>query len=251
MGSFYKDKVAVLTGGANGMGKEIWRCLLEEGAKVVVCDIEGDTLETVAQEFKGMGDFITVVADVSNQAQIQAMVDKAVEAYGTIDVLFANAGILFFEEFLKMPVESLQNQFDVNAKGVFLTCQAVAKVMAEQNVKGSIMVNASFQSEWCNTKSTAYAASKGAVKQLTKTMAVDLAPYGIRVNCVGPGYIITRLTDVTRTTPGREEKLLAKVSLGRGGSANEIARSMMALASDDFTYMTGAFIPIDGGWSCL
>ncbi len=247
----YEGKVALVTGAANGMGKELFKVLLERGAKVIASDIEEESLKATGEEFKDLGEFIIVQCDVTNEESVNHMVEEGVKAFGKIDSLFSNAGILGFEFFDQMPISIFDRQINVNCRGTFFVCQAVAKVMIEKKTPGAILITGSFQSEWCNTKSVGYAASKGAVKQMAKAMALDLAPYGIRVNCIGPGYTITRLTDVTRSTEGREAALLSKVPLGRGGNADEIARCMASLNSDDFTYMTGAFVPVDGGWSAM
>ncbi|MGN0628799.1 MAG: SDR family NAD(P)-dependent oxidoreductase [Oscillospiraceae bacterium] len=247
----YEGKVALVTGAGNGMGKELFKVLLERGAKVIAGDIEEDSLFKAAEEFKDLGSFITCKCNVANEEEVKAMVNKGIEAFGKIDSVFSNAGVLGFEEFDKMPIEMFDRQININCRGTFYVCQAAARAMIEKGTKGSILITGSFQSEWCNTKSVGYAASKGAVKQMAKAMALDLAPYGIRVNCIGPGYAITRLTDVTRSTEGREAALLAKVPMGRGGDAHEIACAMAALNSDDFSYMTGSFVPVDGGWSAM
>ncbi len=243
----FENKVALVTGGANGIGEAIVRRLVQEGAKVVIADIEGNTAKNLSDTLPESTYPVTV--DVRNKAQVEAMVKAAIEKYGRIDLLFNNAGIMVYETFLEFSEETWDLIHDTNLKGCFLVGQAVAKAMVDKGIEGVIVNTASIASDIVAAPTTAgYASSKGGVLQLTKAMALDLAPYNIRVNCVGPGTTITRLTEKTRSNPERVADFLSKFTIKRFAEPSEIASVALFLASDDASYVSGTIYYADAGW---
>ena len=187
-----KDKVAVVTGGARGIGAAICERFAAEGARVVVADMDplaGD--ETVGRIKAADGKARFVACDVTRREQVSALMDRALEAYGSLDIVVANAGIIHNTPFLELDDATFDRVIAVNLKGVFYTGQEAARRMVERGIKGIVINTASVNAVIVPIGLTAYNASKGGVNQLTKTMAVELARHGIRVNAIGPGSVAT------------------------------------------------------------
>jgi NAD(P)-dependent dehydrogenase (short-subunit alcohol dehydrogenase family) len=243
------NKVAVVTGAARGIGAAIAERFAAEGARVVVADIDpvvGDA--TVARIKATGGEARFVACDVTRRDQVSALMDRALEAYGSLDVVAANAGIIHNTPFLELDDETVDRILAVNVKGVFLTGQEAARRMVERGVKGAIVNTASVNAVIARAGLAAYNASKGAVNQLTKTMAVELAPYGIRVNAIGPGSVSTDLFRAgVMVDPTAMDALRLSTPLGRAADPSEIAGAALFLASDDSAYFTGQTIYPDGG----
>ena len=177
------------------------------------------------------------------------MVDEVLETYGHIDILFSNAGIIKRGSVQSTTEEEWRRVIDINLNGCFWMDQAVAKSMIERGIKGAIVNTSSCTSRTVSKNTGAYAASKAGVSQLTKWLALELAEYGIRVNAVGPGTSMTRITEGTRNDPERNAQFLANIPMGRYGAPEEAASVALFLASDDASYVTGETLVEDGGFT--
>jgi NAD(P)-dependent dehydrogenase (short-subunit alcohol dehydrogenase family) len=246
-----KDKVAVVTGAAGGIGFACAQAFVKEGAKVVLSDV--DTARG-QKEAKALGDAAHFIAcDVGDSGQVKALIDGAVQRFGRIDICVNNAGIIHGAEFLDLSEADFDRVLRVNLKGVFLVGQAAARQMVKQGAPkgrgGYAIVNmSSVNGVLAIPNQAPYVTSKGGVNQLTKVMAMALAPRGIRVNAIGPGTIATELAK--SSVLGNEEarrKVMSRTPLGRLGEVEEIASVAVFLASDDSSYVTGQTIYPDGG----
>lgn len=248
-----KDKVAIITGGGSGMGQTSVMRFLEEGAKVVVADINEKAIAETVKLGKKMSDHVIgVKVDITKEEEVKELVKKTVEAFGTVDVLFNNAGMNHAAILHETTVEDWEMVFNVNVKGMFLTCKHVLPIMMEHR-KGSIINTASPGALVGLRGIAAYCASKGAVPSLTRSIAVDYAPYNIRANFLCPGVILTEMTEkIIQSKPNPDEyrEWYRKARpLGRFGEPVEIANAAVFLASDETTFMTGASIVADGGFT--
>jgi len=244
-----KDKVAIITGGAEGIGKATAIEFVKEGAKVVVADANLELAEKTVEELKRLGgEAIAVKVDVSNPDDVNAMVSKTLERFGRIDILFNNAGISIQKSLLEMTLEDWRRVIDVNLTGVFLCSQAVARVMIQQR-RGVIINMASSLGFVAIPRRAAYCASKAGVIGLTRELAVELAPYGIRVVAIAPGWIATqRVLNLAKRGVINEEAIKMMTPMGRLGTPEEVAKVVVFLASDDASFITGDTILIDGGY---
>jgi 3-oxoacyl-[acyl-carrier protein] reductase len=240
-----QDKVAIITGGANGIGRETALLFAKNGAKLVIADFDetngGRTVEEIRAQ-GGEAEFVKV--DVSNGDDVERMVAVAVERFGRIDVLVNNAGITR-DGFLTKTDKAMWDQvIAINLTGVFQCTQAAVKVMLEQG-SGVVLNAASVVALYGNIGQTNYAATKAGVIGLTKTWAKELGPKGIRVNAVAPGFIVTAMTDKV------PEKVLSamkeKTPLRRLGQPIDIAYAYLFLASDEASFINGAVLSVDGG----
>ncbi len=243
----YENKIALVTGAANGIGLCITRRLVEEGAKVAALDIEKDTLKEV---FEGQEkDIYPIHCDVTSKAMVDKAVARVIRHFGRIDVLFSNAGVIGRKSLFDTTEEDWKAVMDVNINGTFYVNQAVLKVMVDQGIKGAVVNVSSIASQTVSSNTGAYSASKGAVTQFTKYAALEMAPYGIRVNAVGPGTHITRITEGTRFNKERCAKFLSNIPMGRFGEPEEAASAALYLGSDDASYITGTTLIEDGGFT--
>jgi glucose 1-dehydrogenase len=242
-------KTAVVTGAAAGNGRAIALRFAEEGADVVVADVAQAGARDTAAQIEGLGRRALVTeTDVSRPAHVTAMLRQAVDAFGHVDVLVNNAGIESQFTFLELPEDEWDRVLNVNLKGPYLCAQGVARHMVERDIKGSIVNIASINSEVAFRGQAHYVASKGGLRMLTKAMAVELAPYGIRVNAIGPGVIDTAMTARSLGTPAIREWIMANIPLGRVGQPHDVANVALFLASEESSYMTGSIVFVDGGW---
>jgi 3-oxoacyl-[acyl-carrier protein] reductase len=239
------DKVAIVTGSAQGIGLATALRLASEGARVVVSDLGGARVQAaVAQVRAAGGQAMGCVVDVTDRAAIDAMVAEVKAAWGRIDILINNAGITKDARLAKMTSAQFDSVIAVNLKGVFECTQAVAELMVTQG-SGSIVNASSVVGLYGNFGQTNYAATKAGVIGFTKTWARELGPKGVRVNAVCPGFIRTPILD---TVPDAvKQKMIDKVPLGRLGNPEEIASVYAFLASDDASYLNGAVIEVSGG----
>ncbi|MCG6114662.1 MAG: SDR family oxidoreductase [Mesorhizobium sp.] len=244
-------KCAVVTGAASGIGYAIVERFLREGAKVMFCDIDVQKGERAEADLKKLGDARFVKADVSRRLDAHNLVAAAIDAFGDIDILVNNAGIVHGADFLDLKEEDFDRVIGVNLKGSFLVGQAVAHFMVEKVEKGGapgVIVNmSSVNAVFAIPNQVPYSISKGGVSQLTKVMALALAPHGIRVNAIGPGSIMTEMLASVNSDPTARNKILSRTPLGRIGEPSEIASVAAFLASDDASYITGQTIYADGG----
>lgn len=243
----FKDRVVIVTGGASGIGAKTARLFAAEGAKVVIADYS-DQGELLAQGIDSIyEDCIFVKTDVSNEQSVRDMMFVAVGHYGRVDVLFANAGIARDNPATELSLHDWQQTIDVNLTGVFLCNKYAIEQMLKQPTRGIIVNCGSIHSYVGKRGVTAYAAAKGGVKLLTQTLATDYASEGIRINAVCPGYIDTPL--LSAMTPEQKQCLINLHPLGRLGRAEEVAKAVLFLASDDASFINGASLLVDGGYT--
>lgn len=239
-----KDRVAVITGASSGIGEGIARRFADEGAKLALIGNRGDQLAQVAESLRNAGAEVDhSVTDVSNSAQVDAAFQQFVAMFGTVDILVNNAGIWNESRFLDLTEENWNRILAVNLTGQFLCSQRAARIMAARK-RGVIVNMASTNSFIAEPKLAHYNASKGGVAMLTKSMAIDLAPFGIRVNAIAPGTIYTPLISELLDAAGDH---FAGPPMGRWGEASEVAALAAFLASDDASYITGSVHLVDGG----
>jgi sorbose reductase len=244
------DKNALVTGASSGIGKQVALAYAQAGAAVAIAARHHEPLQEVAAEIvAGGGTAVPIACDVTQPELVAGMVNRVDDALGGIDIAVCNAGIIAFDSVLDMPLEDFQRIQNTNVNGVFLTAQAAAKAMISRERAGSIITTASMSGHIVNTPQPVghYCASKAAVIQLTKAMAVELAPHNIRVNSVSPGYIQTELVE---PYVEYQASWKPKIPLGRLGRPEELVGIYLYLASDASSYMTGSDIVIDGGYTC-
>jgi len=240
-----KDKIAIVTGGNRGIGKSVALALAEKGAKIVLVDVTpAGAEETLAAIREKGSDGIALQGNVTEAADVEAVVEKAIEAYGKIDILVNNAGITRDGLLLRMKDEDWDAVLSVNLKGAFLFTRAVAKVMTKARY-GRIINIASVVGQMGNAGQANYCASKAGLIGLTKSNARELARRNVTVNAVAPGFIATAMTDALPEKAKQE--LSAQIPLERLGSADDVAHAVAFLADDDSGYITGQVIAVNGG----
>ena len=245
-----KDKVALITGAASGIGQASALTFAQEGAKVVIVDIQEEASDETVATIRDTGGVATAFhADVTDAQAVQTMIDAAIEAYGRLDILFNNAGIGLRGTILDISEEDFDRVFAINVKGVFLGCKVAIPVMKAQG--GGVILNTASQMGTVGFEGSAvYPASKGAVVQMTRCLALDHAADGIRVNSLCPGPIITpRTRRRMADNPAEEPRLTGNTALGRMGTPQEMANVAAFLCSDEASFVTGATILADGGWT--
>ncbi len=245
-----EGKVAIISGGARGMGAAEAKLFAREGAKVIVCDVlEDEGRQTEAEINEVGGDAVFVKLDVTSQDEWENAVNTAIERFGKLDILVNNAGIIVQSTIEDMTVELWDKVMDVNAKGVFLGTKTAIPHMKEAG--GGSIVNISSISGIVgqDNVNAGYNASKGAVRIFTKAAAVQYAKENIRVNSIHPGPIATPMTAEGRADPERVALTAERTPLGRYGEPEEVANAVLFLASDEASYVTGSEIVVDGGYT--
>ena len=242
-----KDKVAIVTGAARGIGRATAERLIEEGAKILICDIDEAQLMRTAAELGGEDRVLAQLVDVVNKGHVEQLVEKAVQHFGRLDIMVNNAGIAPVVDFLDVTEEMLSRVLDVNLKGAFYGTQAAGRQMIKQGDGGVIINMSSINSGLANPNVAPYAISKGGMNQVTSTAAVAFAPHGIRVVGVGPGTIMTDMVAGAFMNSAGHHAILSRTPLGRYGQASEIAAVVAFRASDDASYITGETVYVDGG----
>ena len=239
-------KVALVTGAGSGIGRGICIRFAEEGADVAVADVNRQGAEETATEVRRLeARALVIEADVTSRADCQRMVQETVASFGKLDCFVANAGIARLAPFLELTEEDWDAVIRTNVTGVFLSCQAAARRMVEQGHGGRVITMASVAAVRPATIMGAYPAAKAAVRMLTEVMALELAPYRITVNAIGPGLIDTPLAApllAAIKAAGREV-----APLGRVGEPRDVADLALFLASDEADYITGSLVLVDGG----
>lgn len=246
-----QDKVAIVTGGAKGIGRAIALRFAAGDARVVVADRDEDAGSRAVEDIGQHGAVRFIRCDVGDKAEVDNLVAATIQAWGSLDILVNNAGIVHGADFLDVSEADFDRVLRVNLKGSFLVAQAAARRMVAQvqagGPPGAIINMSSVNAVFAIANQVPYSVSKGGVNQLTKVMALALAPHGIRVNAIGPGSIMTdMLASVARDRAARD-RVLSRTPLGRIGDPSEIAAIAAFLASDEASYITGQTIYADGG----
>ena len=246
-----KGKVAIVTGARRGIGRASCLTLAEAGAKVVVSDIDKEDCEKVVSEIEAEGgEALAIKCDISQKSEVDSMVSQTVKRFGRVDILVNNAGIADFKEFISMTEQDWDRTMDINLKGYFLCSQAAVKEMIKTG--SGIIVNitsiAMGQTGIGFPNLVHYVASKGGIAGMTEALAIELAPYNIRVNAIAPGLIETPMVDPIKSNTEVLKGLLARLPMKRMGEPAEISSAVLFLASDASSYMTGSVVNVDGGW---
>ena len=252
----YSDRTVVVTGGSSGIGRAIATRFGAAGATVVNADLQADPHGTgedtptheAIEDAGGRAEFVET--DVSDPADIEAVVEAARE-FGGVDVMVNNAGTLVYGSVLEVTPDEYDLMDSVNTKGVLFGCQAAARDMLDRGAEGAIVNTASIRTDTALGGQILYNMTKGAVKMITRTAAVELADEGIRVNAISPGRTVTPLAEGTEDAAEMSESgdLVKPIPMGRPATSDEIAPGALFLASDEAKYVTGEILTLDGAWS--
>ena len=245
-------KVCLITGGEQGIGEACARLFLEQGAKVVIVDIDNERGQSLASQLQQQGhEILFIASDIGNKVEVDAVIKQVISQHGRLDVLVSNAGIFKAAPFLEVSESDFDEVLRVNLKGAFLMGQAAARVMKDQG-GGAIVHMSSVNGVLAIPEIASYNVSKGGLNQLTRAMALALADDGIRVNAVAPGTIATELASkAVLTSDEARNKILGRTPMKRLGNPSEVAHVVAFLASDAASYMTGEVITVDGGRMAL
>jgi glucose 1-dehydrogenase len=246
----FTNKVAIVTGAGQGIGFGICKELAQQGARVILNDMDGPLAENAAKQINGVaqGHCIALAGDASEIGFIQQLVDTAVRQFGKLDIVIANAGITLFGDFLDYPPESFARVMQVNLAGSFFLAQAAAKQMKQQAGGGSILFTSSVTGHQAHKQLAAYSMSKAALEMLAKNLVIELSGFGINVNTIAPG---ATLTERTLNDPGYAATWSALTPMGRAASVEDISAAALFLVSDQAKHITGQTIIVDGGWTSV
>ncbi len=241
-------KVALVTGGGSGLGRAMAWALACHGANIAIVDRDGSTAAACAAEIaNGTGRrSMSAVAEVSNEAEVERAVEAAVAEFGRVDILINNAGHNIRKPMLEFTCEEFDSLYNVHVRGTFLFCRALGPQMQKRKT-GSIINIASILGQVGARNVAPYAAAKASLAQLARVLALEMAPFGVRVNAIAPGYIDAPLT--RQHAPDVRKHIIDHTPLGRFGEANELIGPVVFLASDASSFVTGTTLVIDGGWT--
>ncbi|MCB1424386.1 MAG: SDR family oxidoreductase, partial [Notoacmeibacter sp.] len=246
-----QGKTAIVTGAATGIGRAIAERFIDEGMKVVIADVDQEKGKAALGDLSARGEARFIKTDVAKRLDVHNLVAHALDQFGEIDVLVNNAGVVHAASFLELAEEDFDRVLSINLKGAFLAGQAVARHMVERvqngGKPGAIVNMSSVNAVFAIDNQVPYSISKGGMNQLTKVMALSLAPHGIRVNAIGPGSIATEMMASVASDEAARRKVMSRTPLGRMGDPSEIAAIAAFLASDQASYMTGQTVYADGG----
>jgi NAD(P)-dependent dehydrogenase (short-subunit alcohol dehydrogenase family) len=239
-------KIAIVTGGGSGIGLAITEKFVQNNIHTIIIGRDEKKLCTAQQKFGELCEPLT--GDLSDLTSIPKLVNKIIDNHGHIDILVNNAGINMKKEFTEVTDEEFQKIILTNVTAVFSLSREVVKCMLEKEIKGSIINISSMASQYGIPKVIAYTASKSAIEGMTRSMAVDLSPKGIRVNCIAPGFIATDMSaKALNNDPERKNRVLSRTPMGELGEPSDIGDAAVFLASDAAKYITGVVLPVDGG----
>ena len=246
-----ENKVAIVTGGARGIGLAVAKRFIDDGARVVIADVDENAGKEAIEAITSEDQARFFHCDVTDRLGVRNLMAETVDVFGRVDILVNNAGIVHGADFLELEEEDFDRVLNVNLKGFFLCGQAVAKRMVKQiedgGDPGTIINMSSVNAVFAIANQVPYTVSKGGIAALTKVMALSLAKHGIRVNAIGPGSIMTDILASVAGDPEARRKILSRTPLGRIGEPSEIAAIASFLASDDASYITGQTVYADGG----
>ena len=243
-------KVALISGGSRGMGAFEAELFVQEGAKVVICDVRDDEGDALAKKIVDRGGEAAFVhLDVTSESDWAAAVKEAVERYGKLDVLVNNAGVSARGSIEETSPDDWDRVMDINAKGVFLGTRSAIPEMRKAGGGSIINISSQLGLVGMGESSPQYQASKGAVRIFSKSAAIQYAHEGIRVNSVHPGPIITPMTEARRSDEVVRQRMISRIPLGRYGESEDVAYGVLYLASDESSFVTGSELVIDGGWT--
>lgn len=237
------DKIALVTGGAQGIGLACAEALAEDGFQIILADINADKVREAAKTLKASA----ITCDMGDASAVGSMFDEIAASHGPISALVNNAGIAAPGDFLSYSLDDFERVININLRGVFLATQRAAKTMVDHKIEGAIVNMSSVNAQVAIPAIPAYCASKGGVMQLTKVAALALAPHNIRVNAVGPGSIDTDMLAGVNANPDAMKMVMSRTPLKRIGSAREIGDVVAFLCSEKSSYVTGETIYVDGG----
>ncbi len=247
-----EGKCGLVTGAGSGIGKGMAAGLAQARAKVALAGRNMEKLENAAFEMTETGlDVLPFQVDMAKPDSISDMAATIAKTFGRIDFLFNNAGMIHRAPAEEFPLKEWEEMIKVNLTGPFLLSQAVARHMIEKGIKGSIVNTSSLIAVFGGVTVPAYAATKGGLTQLTKSLCNDLAKYGIRVNAIGPGWVKTEMTEAVQNNPERFQAISARIPLGRWADPEDLAGLAVFLASEASAYITGQVIFIDGGYLAM
>ncbi|MGU3781558.1 SDR family NAD(P)-dependent oxidoreductase [Burkholderia metallica] len=242
----FDNKVAIVTGGASGIGEATVRAFAREGASVVIADLTDRGARLAGEIVENGGKATYIRTDVTDSEAVQKLIAETVRIYGRVDIMFANAGIAADDCIEHLDESAWKKTIDINLTGVYLCDKYAIQQMRKQG--GGVVVNCgSIHSHVGKSGVTAYAAAKGGVKLLTQTLAIDYGQHNIRVNAVCPGYIDTPL--LKDAPAAQKQALIALHPMGRLGKADEVASAVLFLASDDASFVNGSSLMVDGGYT--
>jgi meso-butanediol dehydrogenase / (S,S)-butanediol dehydrogenase / diacetyl reductase len=251
----FLGEVVIITGGATGIGKVTAQQFLKEGSTVIIACLPSDPYHEIVRWAEELGKQVVILpTDVTKEEQVQSLIAQSVDLFGKIDVLVNNAAIFESNSLLEESTEKWRRVFDVILQGSYLTTKHVGRVMRDQR-HGCIVNVSSINSSRALNMSSHYNAAKGALDQLTRCSALELSPYGVRINGVAPGFIETPMSIVDGENEHETEEFIdyyvgkRKLPLGRPGIPKEVADTILFLASEHASYIQGAIIPVDGGLS--
>lgn len=240
-----KKKVAIVTGGGSGIGLAIATKFVQNNILTIIVGRDEQKLQTAKEKMGAL--CVPFICDLSDLNTIPALVTKIIADYGHIDILVNNAGINLKKEFIEVSDEEFQKIITTNVTAVFALSREVVKYMLE-NKSGSIINISSMASQYGLPKVIAYTASKAAIEGMTRAMAVELSPRGIRVNCIAPGFIATDMSaKALNSDPERKQKVMSRTPMGFLGDTADIANAAFYLANGEANYVTGVVLPVDGG----
>ena len=245
-----KDKVAVVTGGNSGIGKAVALGLAKAGAKIAILS-RTSAEESVSNIVQAGGEAFHIPTDVTVQEQVISALEEVEKRWGTIDVVFNNAGIAFHKPALEVEPDKFREIIDINLNGIYIVAREAAKVMIRNNTRGSIINTSSICNVICTLPQhqAAYNASKAGVRHLTRSLALEWIEYGIRVNCLSPGYITSPMTVPPFVAQEVLDEWIYRCPMGRMGNADELIPAVLYMASNAASYTTGADCMVDGGYT--
>ena len=241
-----KDRVAIITGAAKGIGKAISLTFIREGAKLALIDVDKGILGTAKNEIeKNREEVIAIPCDITKSVEVKAMVNQVQKAFGRVDILINNAGIIRRGTIETVTEEDWDRVIEVNLKGTFNCCKAVAVIMKEQGYGKIVNISSIAGKMGDITSAPGYGPSKAGVDALTKTLARQLAPYGINVNAVSPHAIETEMS--AQWSEQRRKEIIASIPLGRLGKPEDVAEAVLFLTSEEASFITGEILDVNGG----